>query len=401
MNTVRSHASKVYLTLLNGLVNFTFQIYLARVLNVESFGQFSAVWVGIAIISYFTVGFQNHATLASSKLKTMPENRKTRSGSYLTSIMKESIFLVLILNSILFFLDLSYETKIKISIMSISLPISILTSFVLGRFLGSINPNSFYSGNLWLSLCKMASAVLFLFFFKNVYWMILWLLFTHFIFTLIINRIQNKSLPRIYGHYWSVASRRVLLVSAVYWTMAGIDIIFFRLQADSIASGIYSGTSNLAKIPLIISSSINVYLLHRLSNQRMVRNIFVRLFRNAILFYCILILFSLLFSLLLNAQIINTTIGSKYLSGYLLAKQIAGYSGLIFLGLVISFRFTSMSNVETIVITISGIIHFCALGLLDLSLNEYLLIIWITPTVLAMYLGVNLARRSKFVNTLD
>jgi O-antigen/teichoic acid export membrane protein len=401
MNTIRSHASKVHLTLLNGLINFTFQIYLARVLNVEDFGQFSAVWVGIAIISYFTVGFQNHATLASGTFKTKYENRKTKRGSYLASIMKESIYLVLILNSILFFVDVSYDTKIKISIMSISLPISILTSFVLGRFLGSINPKSFYSGNLWLSLCKMASAVLFLFFFENVYWMILWLLFTHFMLTLIINRFQNKSLPIIYGHYWSLASRRILLVSAVYWTMAGIDIIFFRLQADSNTSGIYSGTSNLAKIPLIISASINVYLLHRLSNQKMTRDNFVRVFRNAVLFYFVLILFSLLFSLLLNSQIINTTIGAKYLSEYLLAKQIASYSGLIFLGLVISFRFTSINNAETTILTISGVIHFCALGFLDLSLDEFLLIIWATPTVLAIYLGVNLLRRSKFVNILD
>ena len=381
---VRLHHSKIWMVILAGLANFLFQLYTARKLSIMGYGEFAAVWTAIATLSWFTTGFQNHAAIEVSKVKS---DNVLRQSFYLASAMKASGAFCFIFLLVVVFLQDGSTAKWRIFLIALSFPISTFTSIVLGRALGSTNPTSYYKGNFWLSFAKFVSAVIFLTKSKNPLALILFLMLTHILLMVIWFIYQDRKLAKIIGHFWDFESRLILVTSAIYWSLAGLDVVIFRFHADGLLSGSYSALSALAKIPRVLSTAASAYRLSRtneLDERQSMRSIY---FRNTVyLCYCLVFL-AIVVAFFAGDEITRLTIGQKYSTPFLLTKQIASYSGLMILGIVLSFRYHTLKVKETYIVCFFGVVELVILAFARLTTNQFLSVVWIFPTLIAFYLG--------------
>ncbi len=362
----------ILLTLLGGVINYIFQIILAKELSIVNYGYFSAIWSLLAAASLITSGFQNQSTVATTKSLDLT-TLETKTSSFVGSVLKvTSLASILIFANVLVFFDEKVQSKIGIMLVCVSVPISGLTAVVLGRLLGWKGPVPFLQMSLVLALTKLILAYFILIFSENVNLLIFILLLKQLIVSTVVLRYENRHIPKLSGKIYEIESLAVVLTTTLFWGLVYLDVPLFRLNADEVQSGMFSALSNLSKIPIILSASANSFLLSSgilKSDNKDNRKIIKVIFFGYLIIYAICIITFHFF----GKNLVKYTIGAKYFDYDLLISQLISYFPLYLLGLLLVTNFQKIRGVTMSALVVILLAQLIVLMNFKLSTKEFLL----------------------------
>jgi hypothetical protein len=386
----------VLLTVGAGIVNFTFQILLARKLSVSNFGYFSAVWSGMAVVGLFTISFQNHATIATTKDVGI-ESSSNRKSNYLSSItLAASIAGFVLFLFISQYVDEFDNHLIGSIAISISLPISAITAFALGRLLAWRGPVNYLLINLLLAFSKIVIALLVLPFTDSVDILILVLLSKQIVISATLVYFENRNLGKIKGKLYDLHSLRVLLPTTIFWMLFYVDVPLVRLHSNQIDAGVYAGLSNIAKIPLLLSASVNSFLLtsKQLNSLSPQRNDFIS---KVVVSYILGFFMFLIGFTTFGSQFVEITLGVQYVNQELLILQLLCYLPIMAFGFLLVLNYEKITITKILILVTLVVLELIYFSLVKLSVNEFLLIY----SIFALFLCLVVAIRSRPVYSME
>jgi O-antigen/teichoic acid export membrane protein len=384
----------VLLSIGAGILNFGFQILLARKLSVNNFGYFSAIWSAIAVVGLFTIGFQNQAIIATRRGQEFSPRTNQRL-SYLQSI----ILLTSILAPILYAVSTLYGNELNQYIsgsiaVSLSLPLSALTSVAFGRLIAWRGPVLYLGISFLLALSKILLAVIILNYTDSIDILIFALLAKQAIFTLVFIGIENRFLPKLQGKIYSFASLRVLLPTTIFWMLLYIDVTLIRQHSNATEAGVYAGLSNIAKIPLILSASVNSFLLA--SKRLDTSNSKLKMFTvKSALCYTFSYFAFLAIIGIFGDVIVQMSIGISYVNQVILIQQVLCYSTIVAFGFLLTFRYEQITLQKLYILSALVIFELSILFFAKLSVPQFLFIYFVFPLAMCITLLLRLVPRAS------
>ncbi len=385
------------LAVTSAATNFLFLIIVTRFLTVKEYGEFAGTWAVISLAGISTAGLQNYATAKAStslhNLNHVGEKRK----SLLTVALKYSFII-----SSLFFLFLSMfsnsslEIVMRNGLLAISFPVYTLTSIVLGSILGGSSPKNFYIIGLLLSIFKIFFSMLYLSISKNINGLIFLLLLFQTIFFIFIYKMANHDAPRISMKSKNLKSIPIISITTLFYALAILDVPLFRLHNNSLESGEYAGISAVTKVPLMFLGIINTLIISKSSSivdlselKKLERKISMR--------YFLFLGFLNLIFVILEDFIISIFLGEKYTDNTYFVGQLIAYTGLIAMGFYISLYFTHFTTQDSIKVFLLFLTQIAVMFFADLSQSSFLIIYWIFPILMSVFLhpGLRLRKTSK------
>lgn len=375
----------VLLIIVTNLLNFTFQVYLARMLSVANYGLFAGIWTAISTVGLFSSGLQNQSTASTVKAITNPRsgsNQKKFLNSTLITLCGLSLVVFLALNVVSGFQP---NKSISILLISVSMPISGITAIALGRILGWKGVKSFLLFSLILSLIKFLAGVIVIPFTQNPNIMILMILMIQFLISILLIRYEDTKIQPLFGEFHSFENLKLALPTVLYWALVFIDVPIFRYHSSEVSAGIYAAVSNFTKIPLIFAASLNSFLL---TSGRLGRNThedkkyISRVSGILFLFY----FFFLIGSIFLGDMFLNLVIGERYAQFGLAFKQVIAYFSVYLFGFFTILNFEKISKGKMCLLLVLFFSQIAFLLILNLTLEEFLFVYSIFPALMTLVL---------------
>jgi O-antigen/teichoic acid export membrane protein len=391
--------STFLLLILGTALNFLFQIYLARMLSIANYGKFAAIWTAISTAGLITSGLQNQTTASTIKAISDPlqkENDKNLLNTTMLSLSGLSLLIFIALNIVS---GLQINTVISILMISLSIPISGLTAIALGRVLGWKGIKSFLTLGLVLSSMKFLAAIMVLPFTQNAHIIILMVLLMQLIISILVVRFENKKVPPLTGKFFNIDNLKLMLPTTLYWALVYVDVPMFRFHASEENAGIYSGVSNLTKIPLILGASVNTFILSsrlfEVSTSES-RKYLSRILKLFFLFYFLFFIAAAFFGDL----VVNVTLGARYEQSGLIVRQLMGYFAVYCFGFFTILNFERLSTPKLQLLLSLFVFQIATLMIFKLGLEEFLIAYSIFPALMTLVLVwrknlTNFSKQSK------
>lgn len=372
--------------------NFLFQTLAARNLGDLHYAHFSSLWGWLIFTSLFSLGLQNHvAVQAADENNQFSKNKKNSSQDYLvSSLLWLSAFSLLLFIIISVFLKHTSRNYFDSFIIVSSIPIFALTSITSGRLLGSAKKREYLGFGALLSASKVALLLLILLLTQSPEIILLAILLKQILISVYFYIRTLKYSPKSKGSIFQGESLRAVLASNIFWFAATTDVPLFESGHSELITSHYAAVNSLAKIPLIVMSTLFILDIPLFSSKRRDPLAFLKHLGKRVFDSLIVIGVFVGACFVGGTLLLNILFGHRFpLLRNLLIRESLSITGFILLCLVVFAFLPQLGIFELFILVVgSGVIWLFNYGH-QRSMSLFMVSYCFIPLCLALFIGIS------------